>query len=112
VTLDTTEFSMIRALAVAFSLLGASGAAVADPQLAKDRNCFACHGVDKRTVTSYPSYKEIAAKYAADKDAAARVAKRIREGGVGVWGQVPMPANPQVSDQEALVLAKWVLSQK
>ena len=106
---------MTRVLAVAFSLLGllgVSGVAVANPQLAKDRNCFACHGVDKRTVTSYPSYKEIAAKYAADKDATTRMAKKIREGGVGVWGQVPMPANPQVNDQEAQALAKWVLSQK
>jgi len=54
----------------------------------------------------------VAAKYASDKDAAAKLAKKIREGGTGVWGQVPMPANPQVSEADALTLAKWVMTVK
>jgi len=103
---------MIRALVVAVGLLLLGGAAQANPQLAKDRNCFACHGVDKRTVAPYPAYREVAAKYANDRDAPARLARKVREGGVGVWGQVPMPANPQVSEQEAQVLVRWVLSLK
>jgi len=102
---------MTRVL-VALAIFGLGGVAHANPQLAKDKNCFACHGIDKRTVAPYPSYKEVAAKYAADKDAFARLSRKIREGGVGVWGQVPMPANPQVNDQEAQVLARWVLSLK
>jgi cytochrome c len=83
--------------------------ALANEELAKKNACTACHAIDKKLVG--PAYKEIAAKYKGNKDAAAILAKKIREGGVGVWGQVPMPANPQVNAQEAETLAKWVLSQ-
>lgn len=98
--------------ALVFAALGlavASGPVFAQAELAKQKNCLACHATDKKLVG--PSYKDVAAKYKGDKDAAAKLAKKIREGGVGVWGQVPMPANPQVNDQEAASLAKWVLSQ-
>jgi cytochrome c len=91
------------------SLAVAAGPAFAQAELAKQKNCMACHQVDKKLVG--PSYKEVAAKYKGDKDAAAKLAKKIREGGVGVWGQIPMPANPQVNEQEAQSLAKWVLAQ-
>jgi len=87
-----------------------SASAFANADLAKAKNCLACHAVDKKLVG--PAYKEVAAKYASDKDAAAKLAKKIREGGVGVWGQVPMPANPQVNEAEAATLAKWVLTLK
>ncbi len=90
--------------------LFASGAAMANADLAKAKNCMACHALDKKLVG--PAYKDVAAKYASDKDAPARLAKKIREGGVGVWGQIPMPANPQVSEAEAATLAKWVLTVK
>jgi len=93
----------------ALGLAVASGPVFAQAELAKQKNCLACHATDKKLVG--PSYKDIAAKYKGDKDAAAKLAKKIREGGVGVWGQVPMPANPQVNEQEAAALAKWVLSQ-
>jgi cytochrome c len=93
----------------AIGLAVASGPVFAQAELAKQKNCMACHAVDKKLVG--PSYKDVAAKYKADKDAPAKLAKKIREGGVGVWGQVPMPANPQVNDAEAASLAKWVLSQ-
>jgi len=85
-----------------------SGAAFASADLAKAKNCMACHALDKKLVG--PAYKDVAAKYAKDKDAAGKLAKKIREGGTGAWGQVPMPANPQVSEAEAQTLAKWVLS--
>lgn len=98
------------AFALAAGLAFASGTAYANADLAKSKNCLACHAVDKKLVG--PSYKDVAAKYASDKDAAGKLAKKIREGGVGVWGQVPMPANPQVSDAEAQTLAKWVLTAK
>jgi len=97
-------------IVAALGLTLASGAALANADLAKAKNCLACHAVDKKVVG--PSYKDIAAKYASDKDAAGKLAKKIREGGVGVWGQIPMPANPQVSDAEAQTLARWVLSTK
>jgi cytochrome c len=93
----------------ALGLAVASGPVFAQAELAKQKNCLACHATDKKLVG--PSYKDVAAKYKGDKDAAAKLAKKIREGGVGVWGQVPMPANPQVNEQEAASLAKWVLSQ-
>jgi cytochrome c len=93
----------------ALGLAVASGPVFAQAELAKQKNCLACHAADKKLVG--PSYKDVAAKYKGDKDAAAKLAKKIREGGVGVWGQVPMPANPQVNEQEAASLAKWVLSQ-
>jgi cytochrome c len=98
--------------ALALAVLGlavASGPVFAQAELAKQKNCLACHATDKKLVG--PSYKDVAAKYKGDKDAATKLAKKIREGGVGVWGQVPMPANPQVNEQEAASLAKWVLSQ-
>lgn len=98
------------AITVFATLSVASGAVMASAELAKAKNCMACHAMDKKLVG--PSYKDVAAKYGSDKDAAAKLAKKIREGGTGVWGQVPMPANPQVSEAEAQTLAKWVLTVK
>ncbi len=95
---------------VAAALAGVSGAASASMDLAKAKNCTACHAVDKKLIG--PAYKDVAAKYASDKDAVAKLSKKVREGGVGVWGQVPMPANPQVTADEATALVKWVLSAK
>lgn len=101
---------MKKALAlVALGLMAVGGPAFASMELAKQKNCLACHAVDKKLVG--PSYKDIAAKYKSDKNAPATLAKKIRDGGVGNWGQVPMPANPQVNEQEAATLAKWVLTQ-
>jgi cytochrome c len=77
--------------------------------LAKSKNCMACHAVDKKLVG--PSYKDVAAKYAADKGAADKLALKIMKGGAGVWGAIPMPAN-NVTDAEAKQLATWVLSLK
>jgi len=85
-------------------------AAFADQALAEKKNCLACHQVDKKLVG--PAYKEVAAKYAGQKDAAAKLAEKIQKGGTGVWGQIPMPANPQVNAEEAKALATWVLSLK
>jgi cytochrome c len=100
---------MKKALAVAaLGLLVVGGPAFASADLAKQKNCLACHAADKKLVG--PAYKDVAAKYKNDKNAVPMLAKKIREGGVGNWGQVPMPANPQVSEQEAQTLAKWVLS--
>ena len=82
----------------------------ADPALATAKNCMACHSVDKKLVG--PSYKDVAAKYAGQKDAADKLAEKIIKGGAGVWGAVPMPANPRVSPAEARQLAVWILSMK
>jgi cytochrome c len=100
---------MKRAL---FALLAAAVCApvLADQALATAKNCMACHAIDKKLVG--PSYKDVAAKYAGQKDAVDKLAVKIMKGGSGVWGPVPMPANAQVNDAEAKKLAAWVLSQK
>jgi cytochrome c len=87
-----------------------SGVATASADLAKAKNCMACHAADKKLIG--PSYKDVAAKYASDKDAVSKLATKIRAGGVGVWGQIPMPANPQISEAEARTLAEWVMTAK
>ncbi|MFX1678050.1 c-type cytochrome [Mitsuaria sp. CC2] len=94
--------------ALAASLSATS--AFASPELAQKKNCMACHAVDKKLVG--PAYKDVAAKYASDKDAVKKLAEKIIKGGSGVWGPVPMPANTQVSPAEAETLAKWILSTK
>jgi cytochrome c len=91
-------------------LAAASAPALADQALATAKNCMACHAIDKKLVG--PAYKDVAAKYAGQKDAVDRLAAKIMKGGSGVWGPVPMPANAQVNDAEAKKLAAWVLSQK
>ena len=88
----------------------ASNAALANADLAKAKNCMACHAVDKKVVG--PAYKEVAAKYAGQKDAEEKLSQKVQKGSVGVWGQIPMPANTQVSDAEARTLVKWILAQK
>ena len=84
--------------------------AVANEELAKKNACTACHAVDKKIVG--PAFKEVAAKYRNDKTAEAKLVKKVKEGGVGVWGQVPMPPNSTVSDKYIQALVKWVLSLK
>lgn len=88
----------------------AAPAAFANAELAQKKNCMACHATDKKLVG--PSYKDVAAKYAKDKDAVKKLAEKIIKGGSGVWGPVPMPANAQVNPAEAEELAKWVLTVK
>ena len=91
-------------------LLGAAGPVYADQDLAMKKNCTACHYVDKRKYG--PSFQQVAAKYADQKNAAEVLAKKIRRGGTGVWGEDVMPAQPQVSATEARALAAYVLSVK
>ena len=83
---------------------------LADLQLATAKNCMACHAAATKLVG--PSYKDVAAKYAGQKDAVDKLSVKIIKGGAGVWGPVPMPANAQVSVEEAKTLATWVMTQK
>lgn len=82
----------------------------ASQDLAQKKNCMACHALDKKLVG--PAYKEVAAKYAGQKDAVDKLAVKVVKGGSGVWGQVPMPANPQVNDAEAKQLVQWIMTLK
>ncbi|MFC3531486.1 c-type cytochrome [Vogesella facilis] len=94
--------------ALAGGLLAAP--AFANLQLAQKYSCTACHAVEKKVVG--PAYRDVAKKYAGDKGAEARLIAKVKAGGSGVWGSVPMPPNPQVSDADLKTLVKWVLSQK
>jgi len=91
-------------------LLGAAEPARADYDLVVKKNCLACHQIDKRKYG--PNFKDVAAKYADQKNAAELLARKIRRGGTGVWGQDVMPPQPQVSAAEARALATYVLSLK
>jgi len=81
----------------------------ADEKLARAKSCMACHAVDKKRVG--PAWRDVAARYAGQGGAADRLSAKIRSGSSGVWGPVPMPANPNISEEEAKTLARWVLSQ-
>lgn len=87
-----------------------SSGAFPNADLAQKKNCLACHQADKKLVG--PSYKDVAAKYAGQKEAVAKLAEKIQKGGTGVWGQIPMPANPQVNAAEATTLATWIMTVK
>ena len=101
---------MKRTLITLALALSAAAPAMADLALAKAKNCMACHSVDKKLVG--PSFKDVAAKYASQKDATEKLAAKIIKGGGGIWGPVPMPANAAVSEADAKTLAAWVLAQK
>lgn len=87
----------------------AAAPALAQEALANKSGCLACHAVDKKIVG--PSYKDVAEKYRGDKGAEAKLVEKVKKGGSGVWGQIPMPPN-NVSDADAQSLVKWILSQK
>jgi cytochrome c len=91
-------------------LILASGAAMADLDQAKKKNCMSCHSVDARLVG--PAYKDVAKRYAGQKDAEDKLVKKVMNGGSGVWGAMAMPPNTQVTEAEAHDLVKWVLSLK
>ena len=101
---------MKRALFVLAAAVTVAAPVLADEALAKAKNCMSCHAIDKKLVG--PAYKDVAAKYAKDKGSVDLLAAKIMKGGSGVWGPVPMPANPQVNEAEAKKLAAWVLTAK
>jgi cytochrome c len=83
--------------------------AAAQALMQKD-GCAACHAIDKKVVG--PAYQDVAAKYKADKDALAKLTDKVKKGGSGVWGPVPMPPNAQVSDADIQNLVSWILTLK
>ena len=97
---------------ISFSFAAAlltNNAAWASKDLASSKNCLGCHAVEKKVIG--PSIKSIAEKYAsADAAKVAELAKKVRNGGVGVWGAIPMSANPQVNEAESVTLVKWFLT--
>jgi cytochrome c len=84
--------------------------ALANEELAKKNACTACHAIDKKLVG--PAYKDVAAKYRGDAKAEAMLAEKVKKGSVGTWGQVPMPPNASVKDEDVKTLVKWILGLK
>lgn len=81
--------------------------AQADEALAKKHNCLACHQVDKKAVG--PAYKDIAKKYKGQAGVEAKLAEKVKKGGSGVWGPIPMPPNVAVPDADVKKLVDWIL---
>ena len=94
---------------LAFGGMAMGGHAQASADLAKAKNCMACHAIDKKVLG--PAFKDVAAKYKGQKDAETKLVTSITKGSANVWGAMAMPPNG-VSPVEALSLAKWVLAQK
>ncbi len=100
---------MIAAAAGSLLVAAQAGAADAAEALAQKSGCLACHSVDKKIIG--PAYKDVAAKYKGDKTAEAKLIEKVKKGGSGVWGPMPMPANsPQVKDEDIKTLVEWVLA--
>jgi cytochrome c len=104
------EIMKLVASLIAMFAIAAAAPAFAQADLAQKKNCMACHAVDKKLVG--PAYKDVAAKYAGQKDAVDKLAQKVVKGGAGAWGAVPMPANPQVTDAEAKQLVQWIMTLK
>ena len=97
---------IVAALGLAFT----AAPALASMELATKSACTACHAVDKKLVG--PSYKDVAKKYAGNAKAEAMLFDKVKKGGVGTWGQVPMPPNANVKDADVQTLVKWILATK
>lgn len=105
--------TLLMTVAAAGTLLIASQAGAVDADVAKalaqKSGCLACHSVQAKILG--PAYKDVAAKYKGDKGAEARLVAKVKAGGSGVWGSMPMPANaPQVKDEDIKTIVQWVLS--
>ncbi|AMM26786.1 cytochrome C [Variovorax sp. PAMC 28711] len=102
----------LRLATVALCLGGAASAqaqALTPEALARKNSCMACHGLVHKQVG--PGFAEVARRYRNDAALAPQLAAKIRNGSVGTWGRLIMPRQPQLSEDDALVLARWVLSQ-
>jgi cytochrome c len=100
----------IMKLILAVLLLGSCITANANQALAQKSGCLACHAVDKKILG--PAYRDVAAKYKGQADAEAKLVAKVKKGGSGVWGPIPMPPmSPQIKDEDIKTLVKWVLAQ-
>ena len=101
--------TVVIALAAA-TCLTLSSLAQANEKLAQANGCTACHSLDKKLIG--PSYKDVAAKYRAGKGAEAELIKKVKAGGKGVWGDIPMTPNAHVKDEDVKTIVQWILSLK
>ncbi len=102
--------TLVTSLLVSAAMLAFAGNTLASEALAKKHNCLACHAIDKKLVG--PSYQDVAAKYKGDAGAEAKLVTKVKNGGSGAWGQVPMPPNATVPEADIKTIVKWVLSIK
>ncbi len=102
----------MKSALVALAAVGvlAAGSAAASEKLAQSSGCMTCHAIDKKLIG--PGYKEVAAKYRNDKGAEAKLIKKAKAGGSGVWGTTPMPPNAHVKDDDNKAIVHWVLTLK
>jgi len=98
------------AIGLAAACLVLAGTAQANEKLLQASGCTACHSVDKKLVG--PGYKDVAAKYRGNKGAEADLIRKVKAGSKGVWGDIPMPPNAHVKDEDIKTLVRWVLSLK
>jgi len=99
--------SIVISMAVAAGLMVAGSAMATDmPAVAKKNNCTACHAVDKKVVG--PAWKDVSAKYKGDAAAWDKLPNKIKKGGSGNWGKMPMPANPKVSDADMAEILDFI----
>ena len=101
---------MTTAASAALLLMSGMASAADGMALAQKNACMSCHSVDKKIVG--PAFKDVAKKYAGNKAAQAKLAAKVKAGGKGVWGEIPMPPNPQVSPADTNTIVAWVLSLK
>ncbi len=103
---------VVAALFVVAGVLATNPAQANDEALALAQKnvCTACHGIDNKLVG--PSYKDVAAKYAENPNALSELKASIKAGGAGKWGNIPMPPQPQLSDEQLTLLAQWILTIK
>ena len=101
---------MNRTLITLAMALSVAAPAMADEALAKSKNCMACHAVDKKLVG--PAYKDVAAKYKSDAGAEAKLAEKVKKGGSGVWGPIPMPPNAAVKDDDIKKMVAYIMTLK
>ncbi len=103
------QTGMLSLLTLASMAISAAAYAAPDMQALADKSgCFSCHSVQNKIVG--PAFADVAAKYKGDAEAPARLAQKVREGGKGVWGRIPMPPHPSLKEEEAQQLVAWVLS--
>ncbi|HTT07655.1 MAG TPA: c-type cytochrome [Gammaproteobacteria bacterium] len=93
---------------LSITLASVANPIAANEALAQKHNCLLCHAVDKKVVG--PAYKDIAAKYKGDPKALDTLVKKVKNGGSGVWGNIPMPPNSAVPDEDIKTLVQWILS--
>jgi cytochrome c len=101
------KMNKLALLIATIATIAISTSAIASPELARTKNCMSCHSVDRKLVG--PSFQEISKRYKGT-NAVQQMESKIINGGSGSWGPIPMPANKQVSEQEAQILSKWILS--